>query len=145
MQKIVPVVERLRIETGDQYILAKPRLFVDTAGDLYEHDSGLFIRVRDRQVQMPEIFDNYMKSIDLDEHDSPIRYKVHLGADDAVLYIDPRLNAGRLSFENGTPLFAVVGAVHAGERVADVAEDFGLKSDMIEMALDEWPTIESFA
>lgn len=145
MQKITPVVARLRERTGDAYILAKPKLFVDTAGELYELESDLFIRIRDQQAQMPKIFDHYMRAVDLDDNDNPRRFKLTLGADDAILYIDPRLNAGRPSFRNGVPAFAVLGAIEAGDSVHDVAEDFDLSQADIKRILDDREELAAFA
>lgn len=135
MQKIVPVVERMRTKSGDEYVLAKPMLFVDLAGELYEKDSGLFIRARDQQVQMPKVFDEYMSSIEFDSEENPVGYRIVLPGD-VVLSINPGINAGRPSFPNGTPAFAVLGAYDGGDSVRDISEGFGVAADDIEAAID---------
>ncbi|GAB3134898.1 hypothetical protein GCM10027289_27680 [Tsukamurella serpentis] len=149
MQKIAPAVEMLRERTGDQFVLAKPKLFVDAVGHLYEQapdaDGDLFIRIADQQVQAPKIFDRYLRAVDLDDQDVPIRFKVELGEDEAILYIDPRLNAGRPSFRNGVPAFAVLGAVEAGDSIRSVAEDFDLDEHDVQRVVDDRDELIAFA
>lgn len=137
MQQIVPMVEQLRAETGDEFVLAKPRLFVDYSGDIYRREDGLYVRQRDNQVQAPRIFDEYMMSFDLDEDDSPWRYRVRVGDGQTQLFIDPLINAGRPSFPNGVPAFAVLGATEAGASPWEVAEDFELDIAEVQAVLDE--------
>lgn len=139
MQQIAPAVQALREETGDEFVLAKPRLFVSTAGELYEKTDDVFVRLKDKQIQVPHILDEYMRSIEMNPDGSLRRYRIPLGGA-AMLFIDPRLNAGRPSFSNGVPAFAVLGAYDSGDSPYEIAEDFGVSLAEIEATVERRET-----
>ncbi|MGN6413746.1 DUF433 domain-containing protein [Flexivirga sp.] len=64
----------------------------------------------------------------------------------AGVTIDPRFNAGRMSFERTrTPLFAVADLLSAGETPREVANDFGLSAAEVEMVQANLAWLESAA
>jgi uncharacterized protein (DUF433 family) len=145
MQKIVPVVAKLREETGDEFVLAKPQLFVDVAGELFRKHGDTYVRIRDNQAQMPEVFDAYLKQIERGPDNTPRRFKIPIGDDLNALYIDPTINAGRPTFANRVPLFVILGAHEAGDTIDHIVEDYEVPRLLVEQAIEHGEQLRRIA
>ncbi|UYF92429.1 DUF433 domain-containing protein [Rhodococcus aetherivorans] len=130
MQKLTRVAEQLREELNDPYVLARPLLFTDGV-DLYRRDRGDLFRIEDGQQPIEQVIQNYLSRVELDDDREPKAFKISL-TNGVELSIDPRFNAGRPSFErNRIPVFAVLGALRAGEPSAVVASDYDLSAEEV--------------
>lgn len=118
----------IRREYADEYAMASPRLFTDGTHAFFEDQYGL-ARVDDRQGAMREVIADHLRPLIIGPDGMVEAFRVEeFTASDVT--IDPRYNAGRMSFtRNRVPVFAVAGALQAGEKPDDVASDYGLTRD----------------
>ncbi len=126
MQQARRAAEFVRDTYANEYALASPKLVTDGTDAFFEDDKGL-VRVRDRQGAIKEVLKDHLRPLILDSNGFVEAFRVEEFTSSMVT-IDPRFNAGRMSFvRNRVPLFAVAGALKAGESVEDIADDFGLQ------------------
>lgn len=135
MQQARGAAEFIRDTFDDEYALASPRLFTDGTDAFIDDTDGL-MRLRDRQGAIREVLNEHLRPLILDEQGFVEAFRVQEFSSSEVT-IDPRFNAGRMSFvRNRVPVFAVAGALIAGERVDVVAQDYGLSSEETYEVLD---------
>lgn len=132
-------VDFIRREEGEEFALASPRLLTDGTEAFLQDGEGLR-RLRDRQGAFSEVLRAHLQPLVIGADGFVEAFKVERYQAGEVT-IDPRYNAGQMSFtRNRVPLFAVAGALRAGERPRDAARDFGLSDEEVaEVARDvEW-------
>lgn len=127
MRTVLDAAAYVRAHWDDPYALANPRLVTDGA-EAFLHDTQTdeVYRLRDRQHAFTEILREHLRPLVIGPDDYVQAFHATRLVD-ADLYLDPRFSAGRLSFSNRVPVFAVLGALAAGELPESVALDFGLK------------------
>jgi uncharacterized protein (DUF433 family) len=128
MPKIGAFADYLRKQSGNEYALATPRLVTDGIDVFFERD-GELERLLDGQMAAHQIIESYLVELVPWADDLTGAYRPPALQSDLV-EIDPRFNAGRMSFRRTrTPLFAVVGSVAAGDSLAEVAQGYGLTAE----------------
>lgn len=123
MTEIARAAAFIRNEFNDPYALSNPRLMTDGATAFIEHDAGV-TRLRDGQEAFEQVIQEHLKplNIGLDGYVESFEVDRDLG-----ISIDPRYNSGRPAFvDSRIPVFAVLGALRAGESEGAVADDFGI-------------------
>lgn len=136
LSTIADFVERVR-EEGDEYGLASPDLVTDKI-DIYRPVDSDLERVYDGHRPLSAVVQPFLRPIRLWQDGIAGAF-----APDGLpgVEIDPRFSAGRMSFRRSrVPVFAVVGALAAGEAREVVAEDYGLSMDEVELveSKQEW-------
>jgi uncharacterized protein (DUF433 family) len=126
VQQARKAADFIRDAYNDEYAIASPRLFTDGT-DAFVEDSHGLVRIRDGQGAWREVLDEHLRPLIIGEDGFVEAFRVEqFGASEVT--IDPRYNAGRMSFtRNRVPVFAVAGALTAGETADAVASDFGLE------------------
>lgn len=139
MDEVRRACDFIRREYDDEYALASPKLFTDGTEAFFEDTHGL-ARVKDRQGAIREVLADHLRPLVIGEDGFIEAFRVEQFAPFDVT-VDPRFNAGRMSFvRNRVPLFAVAGALEAGEKLDDVASDYGLSRQEVSVVADrlEW-------
>jgi uncharacterized protein (DUF433 family) len=123
-------VDFIRREEGEEFALASPRLLTDGTEAFLQDSEGLR-RLRDRQGAFVEVLRAHLQPLVIGSDGFVEAFCIERFASGQVT-IDPRYNAGQMSFtRNRVPLFAVAGALRAGERPNDAAKDFGLSEEEV--------------
>jgi uncharacterized protein (DUF433 family) len=145
MVRIRPAVESMKRGMGLPYALLSDRLMTDGVEVLYDYIGdeleaadrkvGLAVVRGDKQVVFREVVEQYLRSVTYEDGFvtslSPRRFG------DGVLSVDPRLNAGQLSFAgSGIRVEDALRRVRAGEPVDEVALDLDLPEGSIEAVLE---------
>jgi uncharacterized protein (DUF433 family) len=139
MQQARAAAEYIRAEHRDEYALASPRLLTDGTDAFIQDDDGL-VRLRDKQGAIREVIADHLRPLIIGPDGLVEAFRVEEFTTSEVT-VDPRYNAGRISFvRNRVPVFAVAGALTAGESNDVVATDFGLDHAEIEQvrSLLDW-------
>lgn len=125
MSLLADAAEYICERYDDPFALANPRLVTDGT-EAFAHDlqSDELWRIRDRQVAFTEVLREHLRPLILDADDYVKAYRVPLS--DVDLFIEPGFSAGRMTFANKVPVFAVIGSLRAGEEPVSVALDYGL-------------------
>lgn len=127
--EIYATVDHLRTEYNSPFPFADHRLLTDGQLVYALEESGAMYRVSTDQFVFRDVVEEHLKPIVFGEDNFPTAYRI---PDMPGVEIDPRYNSGRWSFErNRVPLFAVAGAIEAGESPAVVCEAFGLTADEV--------------
>lgn len=145
MVRIRPAVESLKRGMGLQYALLSERLMTDGVEVLYDFIGdeaeaaqgkvGLAVVRGDKQLIFREAIEQYLQSVTYESGFMTALRPQRFG--EGILSIDPRLNAGQLSFANsGVRLEDVLRRVRAGEPVVEVAEDFDLPRNVVASVLE---------
>lgn len=130
MQQIRKAAEFVREEFGNEYAVASPQLLTDGAEMFVEDTDGIY-RLRDRQVAIREVIERHLRPIEVGPDGIPEAFVVERFTSSRVT-IDPRFNAGQMSFvRSRVPLFTVADALAAGDRIDEVAGDFGLSVEEV--------------
>lgn len=125
MDEVRRASDFIRREYDDEYALASPKLFTDGTDAFFEDAHGL-ARVKDKQGAIREVIADHLRPLVIGADGFVEAFRVEQFAPFDVT-IDPRFNAGRMSFtRNRVPVFAVAGALDAEEKPDDVASDYGL-------------------
>jgi uncharacterized protein (DUF433 family) len=109
------------------------KVFLDRYGELIKLSAS-------GQLAMRRMFENYLKRVEWDEREFPIRLFPFIAAEgepaDRPIAIDPTIAFGRpVLLRVGVSTAAIVDRIDAGETVAELAVDYGLSSDEIEQAI----------
>lgn len=129
MFRVREAANHIRNELGDEYALASPQLFTDGTEAFIETTDGLQ-RLRDGQGAFREVLQRHLQPLIIGVDGVVEAYRIERFT--SPVTIDPRFNAGRMSFErNRVPLFAIAGALDAGERLDDVAREYELTTDEV--------------
>lgn len=145
MVRIRPAVESLKRGMGLPYALLSERLMTDGVEVLYdfigdEEESaegrvGLAVVRGDKQVVFREVVEQYLQSVGYESGFATSLQPRRFG--EGVLSIDPKRNAGQLSFaESGVRLEDVLRRLRAGEPLTEVARDFELSALTIQAVMD---------
>lgn len=145
MVRIRPAVESLKNGMGLPYALLSERLMTDGVEVLYDYVGdeaeavegrvGLAVVRGDKQVVFREAIEQYLQSVTYEEGFMTSLEPRRFG--EGVLRVDPRVNAGQLSFaDSGVRLDDVRRRTQAGEPVAEVAEDYDLPLETVESVLN---------
>lgn len=123
----------IRNQYSAPYALANRRLVTDGAyAYVRENPSGLY-RVKTGQHAFVEVIEHHLEPLVFEEDEYPVAYRVRIPG----VAIDPRFNAGRMTFErNRVPVFAVVGSLRGGDSVDEVMQQYGLTLQEV-AAVDE--------
>lgn len=131
MQQARTAAEFIRRELGDEYAIASPRLVTDGIDAFIQDDKGT-MRLRDRQHAIQEVLRRHLRPLILADDGMVEAFRVEQFGDTDVT-VDPRYNAGRMSFtRNRVPVFVVAGSLRAGEKPDAVAADFGLTREEVD-------------
>ena len=144
LQRIRPALELVRERLGVEHALASEQLYTDGADLLWEvtdrdehtrAEAKKLVVLRDGQYVFRRIVEDRLRGI----HYAADGFADSLKLPDyeiATVIADPNINFGRPSFaRNGAPVDVVVGQVHAGDPVEEVAEDFRLSVDEVTEAV----------
>jgi uncharacterized protein (DUF433 family) len=140
LREIREATARLRTELGTEYALASAKLaragrdlLVDLAS---EAGHPRWERARDGQLLVEHVLDDYLEQVVWVEGDEyPVRLRLR-AYHNAQVIVDPR-------FSFGQPIFArskvrvedVIAVFRAGERIADIAGEYGLEPEEVEAAV----------
>lgn len=131
MSLLAEAADYIRDRYDDPFALANPRLVTDGT-EAFAHDlsSDELWRIRDNQVAFTEVLREHLRPLVLDRDDYVKAYRVPLP--DVDLLIEPGFSAGRMTFTNRVPVFAVIGLLRAGEDPVSIALDYGLLPSEVE-------------
>jgi uncharacterized protein (DUF433 family) len=140
MVRIRPAVEALKRGMGLPYALLSERLKTDGVEVLYDYAGddaesqggrvGLAV-VRDKQLVFREAIEQYLRSVTYQSGFITSFEPRAFG--DAVVRVDPALNAGQPSFvESGVRVEDVLRRIRAGEPIDEVSDDYGLDPDIVQ-------------
>lgn len=126
LARIRPAVDVLRNEIGLENALLSERLMTDGAEILYRNGEGELVVVRNHQGVFKEVVSEYLKSITYRDGFVSL---IHLPTFEVVdVVVDPHRNSGQPTIDRlGVRVEDVLSRVRAGERVVEVADDFGLQ------------------
>lgn len=151
MQQIRPALMMVEERLGVAHALASRRLFVvgpqilwevAAEGELGAEQRRALIVLRDGQYVFREVVERYLRRIEYADDDYAARLRLP-GYEVANLLADPQINFGSPFFaESGTPIYAVLSRLRAGESLTEVAEDFELPEDQVAEVADR---AEAFA
>ena len=144
MVRIRPAVESLKKGMGLPYALLSERLMTDGVEVLYDYIGdeleaadrkiGLAVVRGDKQLVFREVVEQYLKSVTYEDGFVTSLKPRRFG--DGILSVDPKLNAGQLSFaHSGVRVEDVLRRVRAGEPLNEVAVDFDLPVQWIQSIL----------
>ncbi|REF24616.1 DUF433 domain-containing protein [Calidifontibacter indicus] len=123
----------IREQYTTPYALANRRLVTDGAFAYVQENAHELYRVTTDQHAFVEVLKAHLRPLVFDSDDYPVAFEVRVPG----VVIDPRFNAGRMSFErNRVPLFAVVGSLQGGDSVDEVMQQYGLTLQEV-AAVDE--------
>lgn len=135
-QRVTRFAEYVRHRSGDRYALATPKYWTDGLTEYVQGEDELH-ELYTGQGAFHQVVKPFLRELVVWPDGTagafrPRRLRTSAGAD--VIEIDPRYNAGRLSFRrNRVPLFAVVGSLDAGDRVDTVRRDYALSEDEVQL------------
>jgi uncharacterized protein (DUF433 family) len=146
LQRIRPALARLFEELGIEHVLASRALYTDGAEVLYDfaeshgdtpeaRSARELVAVRNGQRVFGEIIDSYLRRVDFasDGYAGLIRLPRY---ERGSVVVDPRRGFGQPIFTHGgARVEDVLGRFHAGEALADVAEEFGVPPEDLECAV----------
>ncbi|WP_169923426.1 DUF433 domain-containing protein [Paramicrobacterium agarici] len=147
MQRIRPAVLALKKEIGTQDALLSGRLKTDGVELLYEYlddpdaspdsESSLAV-VRNKQRMFREVVQEHLQTVTYSPENMISRfYPAKFGGTDVI--VDPRINAGKPTFESvGARVSDVVGRIEAGEPFDEVIDDFGLDEVVARRVIHEY-------
>ena len=110
------------------------------AGQVFLDEYGKLINLSaSGQLAMRRIFEAYLKRVEWDEWQFPVRLFPFVSAEGIAqrpIAIDPAIAFGRpIVVRAGVTTTAIAGPLDAGETVQDLAEDYGLTPGEIEQAV----------
>jgi uncharacterized protein (DUF433 family) len=146
LQRIRPALARLIEELGIDHVLASRALYTDGAEVIYDFAESRgdtpeargareLVVVRNGQRVFGEIVASYLRRVDF-AHDGYARLiRLPQYERDSVV-VDPSRGFGQPIFSRGgARVEDVLGRFHAGESLADVAEEFGVPPEDLEGAV----------
>jgi uncharacterized protein (DUF433 family) len=121
-------------------LLLSPKLYTD-AGELFLEKYGQLVNLtKSGQLAMKKILEAYLKRVELDQTDLPIRFYPFVTGDTRedrkIIVIDARRAFGRpIVSRRGVSIAAIVDRIDAGETVEAVASDYDLEREEVEEAV----------
>lgn len=105
------------------YALANRRLVTDGAYAYVRENPSDLYRVKTKQHAFMEILEGHLSPLVFEDDDYPVAFEVRIPG----VVIDPRFNAGRMTFvRNRVPVFAVLGSLQGGDSIDEVMQEYGL-------------------
>jgi uncharacterized protein (DUF433 family) len=139
LQRIRPAVEKMSATIGIEHALASKRLYTDGAEVLYDYavmrDEGELLElvvVRTQQHQFSEVVRDHLKRIHYagDGWASSVQLPTYGTAE---VIVDPKIAFGLpLVAHGGARVEDLVDRFQAGDRVAEIADDFGVPAEEVE-------------
>lgn len=115
------------------YALANKRLVTDGAFAYVRENPSDLYRVTTKQHAFVEVLEDHLKPLIFENDDYPVAFEVRIPG----VVIDPRFNAGRMTFtRTRVPVFAVLGSLQGGDSVDEVMQQYGLTLQEV-AAVDE--------
>lgn len=115
------------------FALANRRLVTDGAFAYVRENPSELYRVKTKQHAFVEVLEDHLRPLIFEDDDYPVAYEVRIPG----VVIDPRFNAGRMTFvRNRVPVFAVLGSLRGGDSVDEVMQQYGLTLQEV-TAVDE--------
>lgn len=139
MQEARRAADYIRQSTGDEYALASPHLFTDGTEAFIEDAMGI-VRMRDNQGALREVIAEHLRPLIIGPDGLVEAFRVEQ-FETASVTIDPRFNAGRMTFTHSrVPVFVVAGELAAGEAPVQVAVEYDLEYETVKEVkrLSEW-------
>lgn len=103
------------------YALANRRLVTDGAYAYVRENPSELYRVRTQQHAFVEVLEDHLRPLVYEHDDYPVAFEVRIPG----VVIDPRFNAGRMTFvRNRVPVFAVLGSLDGGDSVDEVIQQY---------------------
>jgi len=134
-QKIREAAEGIRREFDDPYGLVRPNIGTDGIEILLEYGPDLY-RARDGHQIIKETVGKFERFIDWSGQD-PVRLR--LQQFDGSVILDPRFGWGSpVVASNKVPLHAIMGLWRAGERIAEIAENFRMDPAEVERVIQNY-------
>lgn len=133
-RKVTSIVTDAR--AADPLVFA--RRFYTDGTDLFQMIHEELERVKDRQLAIREVFQDYLRRVNFGA-DGVMESFTVVGEDDSPvkIVIDPRFSAGRPIIERtATPVFAVLDLLAGGDDRRWIAEDFGLELEEVSYVAD---------
>jgi uncharacterized protein (DUF433 family) len=145
LQQIRPALTLVQNKIGVAHALASRQLYVLGSqllwevyeeGDLDDDSRRALIVLKDGQYVFREVVERYMKSVEYAPDDYAARVRLP-GYEVAGIMVDPEINFGHPFFvATGTPMYAVLSRLRAGEPRRQVADDFELAEDEVAEVAD---------
>ncbi|PID53040.1 MAG: hypothetical protein CSA58_09145 [Micrococcales bacterium] len=115
------------------FALANRRLVTDGAYAYVQENPSDLYRVKTNQHAFVEVLEDHLKPLIFEDDNYPVAFQVRIPG----VAIDPRFNAGRMTFiRNRIPVFAVRGSLAGGDSVDEVMQQYGLTLQEV-AAVDE--------
>lgn len=136
-------VEYLRKKSGSQHPLAE-YWFQVIGVDLLIEEGGQLLNVsKQGQIEMREVIKAYLTRVERGPGGAAAslypflhRHPTHLESEPKLVLIDPRISFGKpILVGVGVPTAVVADRFKAGERVIDLAKDYGCETSEIEKAI----------
>lgn len=134
LPKIREAVTAVRREFGEPYALATRRIATDGVDIFIEYTGGDLVRAADRQLPIREVITEHLRYIEWDvSGQTPQRLRLRQYADVAPVVIDPRFGWGSpVLADSKIRVDAIQDLFKAGESIATVAGEFGLRYEQVE-------------
>lgn len=119
---------------SDPMFFARNDVYTDGT-DFFRQFDGDLERLRDGQFALRDVFGDFLRRVVFDDG---VMQAFRLNPDDDVpVIIDPRFSAGRpILRRTGTPVFAVLSAIEAGERWDLITEDYPVEMSEVKYVAD---------
>lgn len=126
--EVEAAAEWIRRHREAPFALANKRLVTDGVYAYVRENPSDLYRVKTRQQAFVEVLEEHLRPLVFEADDYPVAYRVRIPG----VIIDPRFNAGRMTFfRNKVPVFAVVGSLAGGDSVQEVMEQYGLSAQEV--------------
>ncbi len=123
----------IRQKYAAPFALANKRLVTDGAYAYVRENPSDLYRVKTQQHAFVEILEDHLRPLVFEHDDYPVAYEVRIPG----VVIDPRFNAGRMTFaRNRVPVFAVLGSLRGGDSIDEVMQQYRLTLQEV-AAVDE--------
>ncbi len=118
---------------AEPFALANKRLVTDGVYAYVRENPSDLYRVKTNQHAFVEVLEDHLRPLIFEHDDYPMAFRVRIPG----VAIDPRFNAGRMTFvRNRVPVFAVLGSLTGGDSVEEVMQQYGLTLQEV-AAVDE--------
>jgi uncharacterized protein (DUF433 family) len=141
LKRIVEAREYLKNQVRSEYPFADYKFKTDGKTLLMDYSqldkdtgNGKLLELNKKgQLAWSDILDIRLREFDYGKRERVV-LTWHVGGPESSIVIDPRFSFGAPTIK-GTPTWAIKGRWLAGESVEEIADDFGLKEDVIFQAL----------
>ena len=142
LQRLRPVISRLREELQTPYPLATAKPYVDGSRELVlelqdEHDlpDSMFMVIRSGQMLLlAEEADRYYKKVVFEPPHDGDAYRIHPAGPDNPIVVDPLVRFGRPNVD-GVEVERLWELRDAGESVEEIADSYDMRRDWVNAAI----------